>query len=340
MWQRVQGIGEAFGLGRNGVPPGPVGQFDTDWVREPDRADYYREMLRGLVCPATPERMTAGERPFRVRARNGASGEMLYADYAATPHRFERGPADVSHGPSGCYYVLRQKRPTPGHVQVRGEAVRLAPGECVLGDSDTPLAVCEDSALAFSLYLLPKRLVDPWLAAGRDRLGAGLRLETTSPLAPMLTDALAAATGAGGLAPHTALGVSHVLGRLVAVVADEGAAAEPMRQAVQVARRTQILREIELGFANPLLDPARVARAAGISVRSLHLALEPTGRSFSEHLTERRLTEARRLIDGGLARSVADAAFASGFNDVSTFYRAFRRAFDATPRDLAEARVN
>ena len=118
-------------------------------------------------------------------------------------------------------------------------------------------------------------------------MGAGLRLETTSPLAPMLTDALAAATGAGGLAPHTALGVSHVLGRLVAVVADEGAAAEPMRQAVQVARRTQILRQIELGFTNPLLDPARVARAAGISVRSLHLALEPTGRSFSEHLTER-----------------------------------------------------
>ena len=151
MWQRVQGIGEAFGLGRNGVPPGPVGQFDTDWVREPDRADYYREMLRGLVCPATPERMTAGEQPFRVRARNGASGDLLYADYAATPHRFERGAAEVSHGPTGCYYVLRQQRATAGHVQVRGEAVRLAPGECVLGDSDTPLAVCEDSALAFSL---------------------------------------------------------------------------------------------------------------------------------------------------------------------------------------------
>ena len=107
MWQRVQGIGEAFGLGRNGVPPGPVGQFDTDWVREPDRADYYREMLRGLICPATPERMTAGERPFRVRARNVLSANELI--HVGSP--FPRAPrlqADPRPKPCGGITECRQ----------------------------------------------------------------------------------------------------------------------------------------------------------------------------------------------------------------------------------------
>src|SRR4249919_1064930 len=104
MWQRVEGIGESFGLGRDGAPPGTMGRFDTDWVREADRRDYYREMLRGLVCAARPE--FPGETPtrFRVQARNGKSGDLLHADYRATPHRFERSFADTAASPTGCYY--------------------------------------------------------------------------------------------------------------------------------------------------------------------------------------------------------------------------------------------
>jgi len=337
MWQRVQGIGEAFGLGRGGVPPGPHGQFDTDWVSPAQRADYYRAMLAGLVCAATPHLRGASDivAPFRVQAWNGRLGDLLHVGYAATSHRIERGQGDIRRAGTGCYYVLRP-RGGPMGAEVGGRVLRLEPGDCLIGDSDAPLTMLEGEALAFGLYLAPKRLVDPWTAAAQDRLRSGLLLPAASAAAAVLNSALDATPAGADRAPaQTAMALSAVLGRLMAVAADEAAArAEPVRDAVRAGRQAQILAYLETHFGEAGLAPADVARALGISVRSLHAALESTGRSFSEHLTGLRVAAAHRLLAADELRSVADIAFSCGFNDLSTFYRAFRRLCGATPREL------
>jgi AraC-like DNA-binding protein len=80
------------------------------------------------------------------------------------------------------------------------------------------------------------------------------------------------------------------------------------------------------------LNPADVARQAGISVRYLHRLLEPTGRTFSQHLLEQRLERARAELRNPERRlRIAAIAFASGFSDISHFNRSFRRAFGDTP---------
>ena len=83
-----------------------------------------------------------------------------------------------------------------------------------------------------------------------------------------------------------------------------------------------------------------MAAAAGVSVRQLHLLFEPTGESFARYVQRRRLEEvaggARR--PGGAGRTVAEIAFAWGFADLTTFYRAFRRAYGAAPGELRPAR--
>lgn len=340
MWQRVQGIGEAFGLGRDGLPPGPIGQFDTEWVPPPQRADYYRAMLGGLVCAATPHLAVDHEarEPLRVQARNGRLGDLLHVRYAATAHRIERGPADVRRAQTDCYYVLRPLAGIRIRVETSGEAVQLSPGDCLLGDSDAPLVVHEAGPLSFGLYLAPKRLVDPWAADAAGQLRRGGVVRAGSAAAAMLNATLDATPAAAEQAEaRTALGIAAVVARLMAVAADEAAArAEPVRDALRAARQARILGYLDAHFAETALSPTEVAGAVGVSLRSLHAALEPTGRSFGEHLAARRLAEARRLLEAGAARSVADAAFACGFNDLSTFYRAFRRAFDAAPGDVRD----
>jgi len=59
---------------------------------------------------------------------------------------------------------------------------------------------------------------------------------------------------------------------------------------------------------------------------------EQTGVTVHAYIMQRRLTTAARLIRGGVpaARAAADC----GFSDYSTFYRAFRRTFGASPRDI------
>jgi AraC-like DNA-binding protein len=84
----------------------------------------------------------------------------------------------------------------------------------------------------------------------------------------------------------------------------------------------------------PNLSPATVARELGISLRQIHILFEPTGLSFSRTLTAMRIRTACLLLETMPARSVADIAFASGFDSLATFYRAFRDSSGMTPTDM------
>ncbi|MGE5152209.1 MAG: helix-turn-helix domain-containing protein, partial [Rhodospirillaceae bacterium] len=91
---------------------------------------------------------------------------------------------------------------------------------------------------------------------------------------------------------------------------------------------------------DPELTPARAAAAARISVRQLHLLFEPTGTSFAQHVLARRLSECRAALESPAqrGRTVTDIAFAWGFNNLASFYRAFRRHFGVGPGDVRAKR--
>ncbi len=84
-------------------------------------------------------------------------------------------------------------------------------------------------------------------------------------------------------------------------------------------------------------SPARVARALGLSERSLQRHLAKLGTSFADVLNETRreiacsyLREARW--------SVTEVAFLLGFDDASSFARAFRRWTGQSPSDFRSPR--
>jgi AraC-like DNA-binding protein len=109
------------------------------------------------------------------------------------------------------------------------------------------------------------------------------------------------------------------------------------------ARRAAALERVrhyvEQHLIEPDLAPERVACAVGLSLRQLHRVFEPTGTSFARHVLEQRLAAARaelaNPVDTG--RTVADIAFAWGFNNLVTFYRAFRRAYGCAPGEVRPA---
>jgi AraC-like DNA-binding protein len=71
-------------------------------------------------------------------------------------------------------------------------------------------------------------------------------------------------------------------------------------------------------------------------LRQLYLLFEPTGISFAEYVTQRRLLRCRAALKSptGFRRSVADIAFGWGFNSLATFYRAFQHEFGVPPAAL------
>ena len=83
---------------------------------------------------------------------------------------------------------------------------------------------------------------------------------------------------------------------------------------------------------------ADAARMAGLSQRQFStLCRAIAGQSYLQHLSGVRLRRARELIEGS-AMPVSAAAFEVGFEDLSTFYRAFRRRHGRPPLELAQRR--
>jgi AraC-like DNA-binding protein len=102
---------------------------------------------------------------------------------------------------------------------------------------------------------------------------------------------------------------------------------------VRAARLREVLAAITQGAGDPNLDPAAVADRLGLSVRYVHRLFEESGKTFSEHVLDRRLERAHRLLrDPRFAhQKISDVALEAGFSDISHFNRSFRHRFDDTP---------
>lgn len=97
---------------------------------------------------------------------------------------------------------------------------------------------------------------------------------------------------------------------------------------------------IDTNLSCPTLNPAMVAAATFVSVRTLHALFAPTGTSVSAWIRNRRLDACRAdLADNACAhRSIADVALSHGLTDPAHFSRMFARRFGMPPRAYRAAR--
>jgi AraC-like DNA-binding protein len=134
----------------------------------------------------------------------------------------------------------------------------------------------------------------------------------------------------------------HLLDLAAAALGPTAEAVEIVaKRGVKAARLRAILTEVARRFSDPDFDLDNVAGALGLSRRYVQQLLEETGKSFTEHLVERRLERAFAMLTDRrcLHLAIIDIAFAAGFGDVSHFNRMFRRRFGETPSGVRAAAI-
>jgi AraC-like DNA-binding protein len=118
--------------------------------------------------------------------------------------------------------------------------------------------------------------------------------------------------------------------------ADRFVTGEPSAQIRPSVQLSMMLDHVDRHFAEVDFNAARLARKFGCSLRYVHKLFSSTGRSVGEHVNDRRiLASARNLLDPGCRKmTIAEIAFAAGFNDISHFNRLFKRCHGLSPRDF------
>lgn len=111
------------------------------------------------------------------------------------------------------------------------------------------------------------------------------------------------------------------------------------RAGIGAARLAIVKREIDARLGDPGLNVGMIARAQGVTPRYIQRLFEREGTTFSNHLRDRRLDLAHRMLSGdyGHDASIASIAFDCGFGDLSHFNRSFRKRFGMRPSDARAA---
>ncbi|UDF31901.1 UNVERIFIED_ORG: helix-turn-helix transcriptional regulator (plasmid) [Roseateles sp. XES5] len=112
--------------------------------------------------------------------------------------------------------------------------------------------------------------------------------------------------------------------------------AERNAHSIAAARLKLIQKDIVARIADPDLRIEAVARRQGVTPRYIQRLFESDGTTFSDFVREQRLDLAFCLLRARerAGSTITAIAYDAGFSDVSSFNRAFRRRFNATPSDV------
>jgi AraC-like DNA-binding protein len=250
-----------------------------------------------------------------------------------------RGAADIARFPSDNLLIYRAaSSPSWFRAHDGGEFV-APPGSLVIGFADVPFSHANvgGGRIACALVSLPRALIGAFQRGRRHALPRVVH--SHSGVGALLGEYFAAwRRNLATLEGETFDAAAHTLAQLAALAhGSANPAPELNREAVATARCAAAERFIVRNLHRADLSPTQVAAAVGVSVRRLHALFEPTGVSVGRRVAELRLEKAKRLLAGEPALSVTDVAYRCGFDNLATFYRAFKTAVGATATEFREA---
>lgn len=101
-------------------------------------------------------------------------------------------------------------------------------------------------------------------------------------------------------------------------------------------RSKSIRAYIDAHISDPSLRASTVAKAMGVSSRSMQMVFARSGMTATEYIVRQRLKlAATRLMDG--ATNITELAYDLGFSDLTYFSKSFRRRFGVSPRGYCGA---
>ncbi|CAN7287011.1 AraC family transcriptional regulator [Bradyrhizobium sp. LjRoot220] len=314
-------------------------RWTTDQVDPKDRFDYWREVRSKGLFGATAE-LDREHRPrFSGKFSLRKIGSAGLIGLRASSYHVERSASDIANAPSNSLCICQQLG-GGGWFRVRTvDDFHIVGGSFGTSYSDLPYHTVPIAAEGFDLRILKVPAADIGVPESRLHDLVLKPFGDHPALTPLLESCFTDLTEADDDSdPAATKALVQALTHLALI---ERGVVRPTSRVAQYAVRAGRLslarRLMARHIAEPQLSPAFIASQLAISVRHLHVLFEETSMSFSQTVTALRIERSRRLLREAPAMTVAETAFASGFDSLATFYRIFRAAQGITPGDFREA---
>lgn len=286
------------------------------------------ELLRSrlhAVCGAfhLDPRSAPGSRPLeemRGAVQPCRLGRFDTAAVTLDARQVERDRTAIRRDPGEHLFLLVQEQ-GEAWIEQSGQITHLTPGEMCLVDSARPSRFVYGEGLSHQISLhLPR---DEMVHRFRADCAAGFAVFRDDPLwLPMraVIGRMVEADAAEG--PGLGEALLGLMGAWLAARAAGGPGDGLVSRA---------LTRIDARAADPDFGAGQLADDLGVSERVLQRHFQAIGTTPGRAIVEARLTRAMARLRAGHG-PIAAVAFACGFNDLSYFYREFRRRFGTTPK--------
>ncbi|SHL74438.1 transcriptional regulator, AraC family [Bradyrhizobium lablabi] len=333
--------------GKDAPPPDSAkvaGLLTTASVPAAQRLDFWREVVCHTIAGVEANALTE-EHPYAgaIHAQSIPLAHMPSFDLVhveADPQRVNRTRALISIQPEPTWLLMVQGKGTCTIRQAEQQTT-LETGDIGFLDTARPYEVIFPQTFKQSILRMPTPLFHDIVPKNRDLAGMALSGDDAltaiarqnivllerfvSAIEPMLLPA-AANRALDHLALATRSFFEGNIGR-------RGHNAS----AFYFARACAYISE---SLGDPFLSIEKIAEAVGLSSGHLQQVFrQSSGGTVGEYVRERRLAGCRRdLADASLAhQSITSIAFRWGFSESSSLSRAFRNAFQTSPRRYRNA---
>ncbi len=228
----------------------------------------------------------------------------------------------------GEYFFLLMQDAGQCRVEQGDQVAELSPGDMFLVDSVKPSTFLYRGERSNQVSLHIPR--EEMLHRFGNACTGGLSISRDDPLWIAMRAVIAKMLLEEGAQAQLGEAFLCLMGAYLHSARVNGAAAETLL--------SRALAMIDRHRADPTFGPRELATRLNVSERMLQRHFRPLGETPGHRLLSRRLELAHARLSGRKdqpAEGVTAVAFDCGFNDLSYFYREFRKKYGATPGSVA-----
>ena len=308
-------------------------KWSTDSVGHFEQFSYWYDVVCDKILGVELTRRKKG--PFWGALQSFPLGPFSINQVSSEEHIADLTKCCISRLRSH-YYKLHIQKKSIAIVHQNGCETILKPGDAMLIDSMRPFRLDFPSYFECYSVRIPRERLRPLLT--NPSAATTVAIQGASPLNQAIKHYIRFLINISDQPlddDEKELYFNNLLGLIAVATSTSADDREVYHRSRSPKKLYRIKQYILDNIKDPNLTPAKVANHFSISVSYLHKLFAKEGQTFGSFLREQRLDYAAMYLQNKLTnrRTISELAYQIGFNDLSYFWRLFRKRYGVTPRE-------